>query len=134
MISPTDCDHDTAPTPVELFVAAVTSRTAHYAGRFLDRHGIPRKGPRVTADCTMASERPARVGSLTISVDVLELPPSRAGAFQAVISHCTVKNRLEVPPEITITLGNNSATRSPGSESMDRLPDDGRRHPVTGFR
>ncbi|WP_327322596.1 OsmC family protein [Streptomyces sp. NBC_01210] len=123
-----DGGHDTAPTPVELLVAAATSCIAHYAGRFLDRHGIPRKGLRVAADYKMASARPARVGSLSISVDVPELPPARAGAFQAVISHCTVKNTLQVPPEITITLGDRSGTRPSGSqdsEDVDRVPADG---------
>ncbi|MFE7039881.1 hypothetical protein ACFU9X_10620 [Streptomyces atratus] len=78
----------------------------------------------------MASERPARVGSLTISVDIPEVSPPRAGACQAVTSHCTVKNTLEIPPEITITLGDSSGTQS--SESldnacMDRVPADGGR-------
>ncbi|MFB7225950.1 hypothetical protein [Streptomyces sp. NPDC056227] len=78
----------------------------------------------------MASERPARVGSLTISVDVPELSAPRAGAFQAVISHCTVKNTLEVPPEITITLSDSSGTRSsesPDNACVDRVPADGGR-------
>ncbi|MFI8091021.1 OsmC family protein [Streptomyces sp. NPDC086080] len=39
-----DGGKDTAPTPVELFVAAVASCAAHYAGRFLDRHGVSRDG------------------------------------------------------------------------------------------
>ncbi|MEU2429401.1 OsmC family protein [Streptomyces sp. NPDC007861] len=119
-----DGGHDTAPTPVELFVAAMTSCVAHYAGRFLDRHGIVRKGLHVTADYTMASERPARVASLTILVDVPALPPSRASAMQAVISHCTVKNTLEAPPEITITLsgiGGRSRAAS-GQEAAGQEP------------
>lgn len=77
----------------------------------------------------MASERPARVGSLTISVDI-QLSPPRVRAFQAVISHCTVKITLEVPPEITITLGDSSGTRSsesPDNECVDRVPADGSR-------
>ncbi|MEU0397661.1 OsmC family protein [Streptomyces sp. NPDC006208] len=111
-----DGGHDTAPTPVELFVAAVTSCVAHYAGRFLDRHGIARKGLRVACDYTMASEPPPRVASLSICVDVPELPPSRAAAMQAVISHCTVKNTLEAPPEITFTL---SGYRDPESAARE---------------
>ncbi|MFD7445661.1 OsmC family protein [Streptomyces sp. NPDC059909] len=91
----------------------MASCVAHYAGRFLDRHGIARKGLRVAADYTMASERPARVASLSISVDVPDLPPARTTAMQAVISHCTVKNTLEFPSEIAITLKNRN--QDPGS-------------------
>ncbi|MFE9028369.1 OsmC family protein [Streptomyces iakyrus] len=39
----------TAPTPVELLVAAVASCAAHYAGRYLDRHGESREGLSVRA-------------------------------------------------------------------------------------
>ncbi|MCX4510673.1 OsmC family protein [Streptomyces sp. NBC_01619] len=117
-----DGGHDTAPTPVELFVAAVTSCVAHYAGRFLDRHGIARNGLRIGADYTMASERPARVASLSISVDVPELPQSRAAAMHAVISHCTVKNTLETPPDITITLSEHQDPESSARESGVGLP------------
>ncbi|MGW7363726.1 OsmC family protein [Streptomyces sp. NPDC054841] len=114
-----DGGHDTAPTPVELFVAAVTSCVAHYAGRFLDRHGIARTGLRVVTDYTMADERPARVASLRLRVDAPGLPAERAAALQAVVSHCTVKNTLEVPPEVTITLGNHRDSAPSGSRDPD---------------
>jgi uncharacterized OsmC-like protein len=35
---------DTAPTPVELFVASLAGCVASYAGRYLTRHGLPREG------------------------------------------------------------------------------------------
>lgn len=43
------------------------------------------------------------------------IDPYRAGSFRA----CIVQNTIEVPPEITITLGASSGTRS--SESVDRV-------------
>ncbi|MET8535970.1 hypothetical protein ABZV67_29775 [Streptomyces sp. NPDC005065] len=48
-----------------------------------------------------------------------------ARSFRAVISHCIVQNTIEVPPEITITLGASSGTRS--GESVDRVPADASR-------
>ena len=42
---------------------------------------------------------------MSVVVDVPGLPRDRRGALQAVVSHCTVKNTLESPPEITVVLG-----------------------------
>jgi len=95
---------DTGPTPVELLVAALVGCIAHYAGRYLDRHHIPRDGLRVSADHTMVSSRPARVGSVTLRLAVPALPPERAEALLAVVRHCTVHNTLGRPPEVTIVL------------------------------
>ncbi|MFG2546351.1 OsmC family protein [Streptomyces sp. NPDC048594] len=94
-----DGGKDTAPTPVELFVAAVASCTAHYAGRFLDRHGVGRGGLSVRARFRMANERPARVASLTLTVVAPELPPEKVAALRAVVARCTVSNSLTRPPE-----------------------------------
>ncbi|MGC9407868.1 OsmC family protein [Streptomyces sp. DZ1-3] len=95
----TDGGKDTAPTPVELFVAAVASCAAHYAGRFLDRHGVGRDGLSVRARFRMANDRPARVASLTLTVVAPELPPEKVAALRAVVAHCTVSNSLTRPPE-----------------------------------
>ncbi|MGW5004535.1 OsmC family protein [Streptomyces parvulus] len=94
-----DGGKDTAPTPVELFVAAMASCTAHYAGRFLDRHGVDRDGLSVRARFRMANDRPARVASLTLTVVAPELPPEKVAALRAVAAHCTVSNSLTRPPE-----------------------------------
>jgi uncharacterized OsmC-like protein len=99
-----DGGQDTGPTPVEMFVTSLATCVAHYAGRFLDRHGLDRGALRVTADHTMAADPPARVATLTVDVDVPELPPARARALEAVASHCTVKNTLEHPPTLTVRI------------------------------
>lgn len=57
---------DAAMTPVELFVAALCSCAACYAGRYLDRHGLGRDGLQVTAEFAMAADRPARVRGVTL--------------------------------------------------------------------
>jgi len=95
---------DTAPTPVELFVASLASCVAHYAGRYLDRHQIARDGLRVGADYAMATDRPARVATVTVRLTVPGLPPERIEALHSVVSHCTVKNTLDRLPEVTVTL------------------------------
>jgi uncharacterized OsmC-like protein len=99
-----DGGKDTAPTPVELFVASVATCVAHYAGRFLDRHGISRDGLRVESAFHMASDRPPRVASVQLEVHAPALPTERQQALHAVVSHCTVKNTLDSPPEIAISL------------------------------
>ncbi|MFD8234792.1 OsmC family protein [Streptomyces sp. NPDC059696] len=97
-----DGGKDTAPSPVELFVAAVASCAAHYAGRFLDRHGVARDGLTVRAEYRMAEERPARVAALSLAVQVPALNAQRLAALRAVVSHCTVTNTLAQAPEIEL--------------------------------
>lgn len=107
----TDGGMDTGPTPVELFVASVASCVAHYAGRFLDRHGVDRDGLRVRAEFRMADDRPARVVSLSLTVLAPELPPERLAALRAVVSHCTVKNSLATPPDIELRVSGEGAAK-----------------------
>lgn len=96
---------DTAPTPTELFVASLASCVAFYVGRYLTRHGYDRTGLMVSASYDLATDRPARVRSVTISVKVpTGLPESRWPALEAVARHCTVHNTLHNPPEVQIDL------------------------------
>ncbi|MDG4770646.1 OsmC family protein [Solwaraspora sp. WMMD792] len=96
---------DSAPTPVELFVAALASCVAYYAGRYLVRHGLSRDGLAVGARYVMAADRPARVAAVRIELSVPdELPAGRRAALLAVAAHCTVHNTLLDPPEVEIEL------------------------------
>lgn len=96
---------DTAPTPTELFVASLASCVAFYAGRYLTRHGYDRTGLAVSAGYDLATDRPARVRSVTMSVKVpTGLPESRRPALEAVARRCTVHNSLHNPPEVQIEL------------------------------
>lgn len=101
----TDGGRDTAPTPVELFIASVASCTAHYAGRYLDRHGLTRDGLTVRADFRMADDRPARVASLSMTVHAPSLPAERLAALRAVVSYCTVSNTLADAPDMRVHVG-----------------------------
>jgi putative redox protein len=97
--------NDLGPTPTELFVVSLVTCVAHYAGRFLTRHGAGRDGLRVSARFGFASDRPARVGSVEIRLEVPEgLPAKRRDALLAVASHCTVHNTLNQPPDVKIVL------------------------------
>ena len=96
---------DSAPTPTELFVASLAACVAFYAGRFLTRHGYSRDGLAVSVGYEMATDRPARVGGIRLTVRVpAGLPPQRWMALQAVVSHCTVHNSLVSPPPVTIDM------------------------------
>ncbi|MFF4948769.1 OsmC family protein [Streptomyces chattanoogensis] len=96
---------DSGPTPVELFVASLASCVAFYAGRFMDRHGLPRGDLGATADFEMADDGPARVARVRIRVRVPASEPlaqARKEALRAVVHHCTVHNTLLRPPEVSI--------------------------------
>jgi len=96
---------DAAATPTELLVASLASCVAFYAGRYLLRHGLDRPGLAVTAEFTMASDRPARVGDVRLRISVPgPIPAQRRDALLAVASHCTVHNTLRQQPGINIEL------------------------------
>ncbi len=96
---------DTAPTPTELFVASLATCVAFYAGRYLTRHGYSRDGLAVSAVFDMASDRPARVSGIRLTVlPPADLPADRRRALRAVVSHCTVHNSLSLPPPVAIEL------------------------------
>jgi putative redox protein len=97
--------HDSAPSPTELFVASLASCVAFYAGRYLSRHGHTRDGLRVSVTYDMATDRPARVTNIRLTVHVPdEVPAQRRPALHAVISHCTVHNSLVAAPAVRIDL------------------------------
>ena len=101
-----DGGQDGAVTPTELLVASLASCVAFYAGRYLLRHDLDRTGLAVTAEFTMAADRPARVGEVRLRITVPgDVPPQRADALLAVASHCTVHNTLRRHPDVSIELG-----------------------------
>jgi uncharacterized OsmC-like protein len=96
---------DTAPTPTELFVGSLAACVAFYAGRYLARHGLARDGLAVHADFDMATDRPARVAAIRVTIGVpAGFPAERVAALTAVASHCTVHNSLALQPAVTVTV------------------------------
>ena len=98
-----DGGEDTAPTPTELFVAALGACVAFYAERFLRRHALSTDGLKVACDYAWA-EDPHRVGEISVVVEAPGLTPARREAFSRVIDHCTVHNSLLHPPAVRVTV------------------------------
>jgi putative redox protein len=95
---------DEGPTPVELFVASVVACVAHYAGSFLTRHGLSTEDLRVEGTHVMATDRPARVASISVTINPpAGLSPTRQAGLLAVASHCTVHNTLRQLPTVTVS-------------------------------
>lgn len=105
------CDEggeDTSPTPTELFVAGLASCVAHYARRYLARHGLPTEGLAVETHFSIAP-RPARVDQISVCLHLPEgVPDERRAALLAVASHCTVHNTLETRPEVVVGIAGES--------------------------
>jgi putative redox protein len=99
-----DGGRDAAPTPTELLVASLASCVAFYSGRYLTRHGLDRAGLAITAEFTMAADRPARVDGVRLQISAPGLPERRRDALLAVASHCTVHNTLRQEPSVSIEL------------------------------
>jgi len=98
-----DGGDDSAPTPLELFLASLASCVAHYARRYLRRHDLPTEGLQVTARWHMA-KNPARVGSIDIDLTIPDgVPEDRRETLIAVASHCTVHNTVVHAPDVRVT-------------------------------
>ena len=97
--------NDSAPTPVELFVASLATCVAFYAGGYLTRHGYGRDDLTVTAGFVMASDHPARVSDIRVTIGVpADVAARHRAALRAVARHCTVHNTLISEPSIMIEL------------------------------
>lgn len=106
---------DAAPTPTELFVAALASCIGFYARRYLLRHAIDADGLAVSASYEIGG-RPVRVRSLKVLITPpAALPVQRRDAFLAVASHCTVHNTLTAPADVAITLASPAVARAGSS-------------------
>jgi uncharacterized OsmC-like protein len=96
---------DLGPTPLELLAASLVACTAHYAGSYLDHHGLSREGLVVEGDFVMADDRPPRIVSMSATITPpAGLSASRQAGLLAVASHCTVHNTLRQPPAVHIGL------------------------------
>jgi putative redox protein len=97
---------DKASTPTELFAGSLAACVAFHAGRYLARHGLSRHGLRVRAEFELATDRPARVAAIRVTVRPPDgVPADRIPALTAVANHCTLHNTLTHPPEVTVTVG-----------------------------
>ena len=98
-----DGGSDLGPTPTELFVTSLATCVAIYARRYLARHDLP-DGLSVRAEFTMA-EHPNRIREVDLAIRLPDgVTDERRAALLAVVSHCTVHNTLDNPPEVNIAL------------------------------
>jgi uncharacterized OsmC-like protein len=97
-----DGTDDLAPSPTELFVASLAACAAFYARRFLVRHRLD-DHVTVTAGWR-AGDVPARVTDVTIDVFAPSLTAELHDRCMASVRRCTLKNTLDKPPDVAITL------------------------------
>ena len=95
---------DAGPTPTELFVAGLAACVGFYAERFLRRHG-PEASLSVTCDFAMSTDRPSRVASVDLRIDVPgPLRDDLREALLRAVDHCTVHNSLRTPPAVSMEI------------------------------
>jgi putative redox protein len=107
---------DSGPTPTDLFVASLASCTAHYAGRFLARHGIDAAGLEVSATFESGG-RPNRVSDVELRLVVPSLPEGEDDRLRAVVEHCTVKNSIAEPPSIELEISRHAGRVSADADA-----------------
>ncbi|TDE33952.1 OsmC family protein [Actinomadura sp. 6K520] len=96
---------DAGPTPVELFVASLAACAAHYARRYLVRHGLPAEGLEVTADFAMSASGPARVSRIGLRVHPpIPLPAGKTEGLRRAVEACTVHNSILDAPRIGLEI------------------------------
>ena len=95
---------DAGPTPTELFVASLAACVGFYAERFLRRHA-PDVGLSVTCDFAMSTDRPSRVASVDLRIDLpVPLRADLRDALLRAVDHCTVHNSLRTPPAVRMEI------------------------------
>jgi len=101
---------DAGPTPTELFVAGLAACVGFYAERFLRRHDSD-AGLSVTCDFAMSTDRPSRVASVDLRIDLPgSLREDLRDALLRAAEHCTVHNSLRTPPAVRIEIRDGAAT------------------------
>ncbi|MFH1837338.1 MAG: OsmC family protein [Candidatus Omnitrophota bacterium] len=95
---------DTAPTPVEIFIASLGSCAGVFASWYLETAKINVEKMFIDVDWDYASD-PRRVGraDITVRLPGVELAERERGLIAAV-KKCTVHNTLENPPEVSIKI------------------------------
>jgi len=94
---------DSAMTPPELFAASMAACIGHYVANYCKQAGIETDGLEVKADWATA-DKPRRIGELSFSVALPNLPESRRKAVERVASSCLLHATLEHPPQMKIEL------------------------------
>ncbi|GAA3947492.1 hypothetical protein GCM10023085_32150 [Actinomadura viridis] len=100
---PTDVlDHDTGPTPLEIFVAGIAADVAQHASRYLHRVCLP-GSVSVTARFRTGL-RPARLSRIELEVAVADLPTGLRSSLLNVLERSPTYASLQAVPETSIIL------------------------------
>lgn len=100
----TDGGEDAGMTPVELFVASLSSCVGYFVARYCARHAISSKGLRIEADWSYA-EQPHRIGSVQVRLHVpAALTVQQREGLIKVAQGCTVHQTLHIAPAVDIKL------------------------------
>lgn len=94
---------DSAMTPPELFIAALSSCIGHYVASYCKQAKISADGLKVYSDWQSA-EKLKRIGEISLKVDLPGLPESRKRAVERVAASCLLHATLLHSPDITIDL------------------------------
>lgn len=94
---------DSGMTPPELMAASLAGCIAHYVARYCTQAGIDTTGLAVACDWQVVDD-PRRIGSLTVEVEVPELPANRRKAVERVANQCLIHATLTHPPLMNVTV------------------------------
>ena len=96
--------HGSAPTPAELFVAAIAACAAETAAEFLARR--ERAGGLLEVGCHYELERaPLRIGSVQLTLRLRsELSPEEKAALMRAVYKCSVHASIAMPTQLTVAL------------------------------
>jgi putative redox protein len=95
---------DEGMTPVEIFLGSLGGCIGYFAVKFCQRHTIPTMGLKIAVEWDYA-ERPHRVGSITVHVDLpARLDSEMKNRLQRVLESCTIHQSLAHPPKISVEL------------------------------
>ena len=94
-----DGGQDSAPTPVDLFLAALGTCSTTYAKKFCDSRKISSQGLAVRMRCDISMEK-FRINRITFEVTLPEdFPEKYRSALLRAMDQCTVKKHVMDPPE-----------------------------------
>ena len=95
---------DQGMTPVELFVASLTSCIAYYASTFLRRHVSDLTGLEVQSNWEYL-ENPHRIGAMHFVILIPHtLTESEKRGLLRTVEHCTVENTIKHNPSISVEI------------------------------
>ncbi|MFV0348431.1 MAG: OsmC family protein [Halodesulfovibrio sp.] len=97
---------DSAPTPFELFFAALATCAGVYAKRFCDKKEIPMDGIAISMECEFDPDpKKYRAQKITTIITVPDSFPEKfETAFIRTVEGCAVKKQILEPPVFAVEI------------------------------